>query len=154
MENSYASPRRQGPRPGSATLVVVDEGIRATGIAEALSPCGRSGKVTAIGCDEKILTQLKKTSASVLTAADIVSLPDGAFADIIYAGANAEVIEALCGKLATEGAPLIVTGVPDAGGNLPVIDGEDALTRPKNQLLGRPAQHHQDRRIEYTVLPH
>jgi len=37
---------------------------------------------------------------------------------------------------ATESNPLVVEGVPDEGGNLPVIDGEDATTREETNYWG------------------
>jgi hypothetical protein len=92
-------------------------------VAEALDAAGPPAAVTAVGgADAR--AALRALGPAVQAAADAAALPDEAFDDVIYFGADPGAIETLNDKLA-------------GGGVLCVVLGGEAIGRPVSLSLGR-----------------
>lgn len=93
VENSYVSPERQTLKAGGKVLVV---GEAASGNIDKLGlPLSKEGRPAEV---------------RMITPADAGTLPNEAFDDIIYFGADKSVIETLNDKLAARGIMNIVLG--------------------------------------------
>lgn len=106
VEHSYATPERRTIRPGGRLLVVADDGHEQRGLEQAFSPQGPPEEITEAAPDE------------------IPLLNDHAYDDIVYFGADAGTVEALCDKL-------------DSCGILNVVTAGRTLGRPVSLDVGR-----------------
>jgi threonine dehydrogenase-like Zn-dependent dehydrogenase len=104
VEDAYASKERTGIKAGGKMLVVADNDVTLGVFENLLNQYGRPGQITWVGrgaSPDKLGVPVKK-------AADISSLPDAGFDDVIYFGSNAEIIESLFAKIGTSGLLNIV----------------------------------------------
>jgi len=106
VEHSYARPERRTIKPGGRLLVVADDGHAQRGLEQAFSPQGPPEEITEAAPDE------------------IPPLNDHAYDDIVYFGAEAAAVEALCDKL-------------DSCGILNVVTAGRKLGRPVSLDVGR-----------------
>jgi len=95
VEDSYVNPERRTIKAGGGLLVVTAAGHTAQGVAESYSDEGEPADVTT----------LRDANSDELAA-----LPDEGFDDIVYFGADKQVIEILNDKLAPRGIMNVVLG--------------------------------------------
>jgi len=92
VECSYVTVERRTIKAGGRTLIVAEPGREARDIAGAYSPDGSPAEVVEAA------------------PADVAGLPDFAFDDIVYFGADKATVEVLCDKLAAQGILNMVAG--------------------------------------------
>jgi len=92
VECSYVTVERRTIKAGGKLLVVVEAGREAADLDRACSSDGPPAEIVRAAPDE------------------IAELPDFAFDDIVYFGANKTTVESLCDKLAAQGILNMVTG--------------------------------------------
>lgn len=109
VEASYVGAERQRPLRGGRMLIIVDEGRAAVGLARAFAG-GSPGSIAAVTAEESQSAAIQVAGAPVRRVADVSSLPEESFDDIIYYGAHRERLDALGTKLASRGIMNMVTG--------------------------------------------
>jgi threonine dehydrogenase-like Zn-dependent dehydrogenase len=120
VEDAYASSDRRAILPGGRLLVVADAGHKVTGLTEAFDRAGPPAVVVAIAAEPAQRAGLETMGLRAAFLADVASLADEAFDDIVYFGAAKEVIEVLGDKLATAGVINIVLGGASIGARVAV----------------------------------
>lgn len=109
VECSYVTQERQKPLKGGRLLVVADAGHALTGLTECLAGVGLK-TITLISPEQKQVKQIK-TSAQIIYLKNVNQLLDSAaFDDIIYFGADKDILDILNDKLAASGIINIVLG--------------------------------------------
>lgn len=97
VEDSYVTKERNRLKPGGKTLVVVDAGREEVGLQQCMSPAGEPAEIQRVAPN------------------DVAGLPEVAFDDVIYFGADKATIEHLNDKLAAQGIINIVLGGEQIG---------------------------------------
>ncbi|HYA45699.1 MAG TPA: alcohol dehydrogenase catalytic domain-containing protein [Acidimicrobiales bacterium] len=115
VENAYASSDRRHLLPGGRLLVVAAPGHQVLGLAEAAEPQGPPPSAVAVVADPSQRDALAGTAWPFSSADDLSVLPDEAFDDIVYFGADKATIEVLSDKLAYGGMANIVLGGKSVG---------------------------------------
>jgi len=103
--NAYGCAERTAIRPGGELLVVAEEGAGVPGLEAGFDPAGGPARVTRVA------------------PAALAGLPDEAFDDIVYLGADPRVLAVLGDKLATGGLANLVLGGRRIGALVPVDVG-------------------------------
>jgi threonine dehydrogenase-like Zn-dependent dehydrogenase len=97
VEDSYVSVERNHVKSGGRLLVVAADGRSAKGVKESFSPAGAPAETTTVA------------------SADVASLVNESFDDVIYFGSDKATIEILNDKLATGGIINLVLGGQQIG---------------------------------------
>ncbi|NLF30616.1 MAG: alcohol dehydrogenase catalytic domain-containing protein [Planctomycetes bacterium] len=92
VECAYVTEERRTIKAGGRLAIVVEPGHKVRPVERAYSPDGPPAEVVSAAPDQ------------------VGALPDGSFDDIVYFGAAAATVEALCDKLAARGIINLVTG--------------------------------------------
>lgn len=149
VENSYVTPERQTLKAGGKLAVVADMGRVMVGIAESMSPKGGPSEVCYVGAGghggSVLLAQCKRPVKAVNKVED---LPNEYFDDIVYFGADKQIIEVLNGKLAAGGLINIVTGGSRIGA--PVAVGVGRIHYGMTRWIGTTASSAAE---SYKVIP-
>ncbi len=104
VEDAYASKERTGIKAGGKMLVVVDNDVTGGVFENLFDQYDRPGQITWFGR----AASPDKLGVPVKEAADISSLPEAGFDDVIYFGSNADIVESLFAKIGTSGLLNIV----------------------------------------------
>lgn len=104
VEDAYASKERTGIKAGGKMLIVADNDVNERVLENLFDQYDRPGRITWVGRS----APPDKLGVPVKKAADISSLPDVGFDDVIYFGSNAEIVESLFAKIGTSGLLNIV----------------------------------------------
>lgn len=126
VEASYASRERATLAPGGRLLVVADTGHAIDGLAPLLTEVVPAAIVAVVQDDAQRLAigaVADPSGPGVVFKDDLGTLPLGSFDDIVYFGANAEVIERLQVHLASRGVIDLVLGGRTIGGPVAVDVG-------------------------------
>ena len=111
VENAYANAERRSILPGGRLLVVVDPNRAIRGLFERhVSKESLPREIVLVSDSPDCMAALGALPTGVSRVADVNSLANEAFDDIVYFGSRAETIEALNGKLASRGILNIVLG--------------------------------------------
>lgn len=147
VECSYVTPERRTIKPGGRLLVVAAPGASIHGVQAAFSAEGRPGSVTVVGGEgrEADLSRLGSPSEHF---ADVASLPDEAFDDIVYFGSDASTVEELNGKIAPHGILAIVQNRRKFG--RPVSLGVGRIHYGPTRWVGTPTDSVAD---AYAMIP-
>jgi L-sorbose 1-phosphate reductase len=121
VEASYVYRERTAPLHGGRMLVVADAGHGLSDVA-ALIDAAQPAQLTVLPGEESQVG-LVGDRPGVVLAPDVASLPRAAFDDVIYFGADPDVIAALQDCLAFKGLINIVTGGAAIGRPVPVDVG-------------------------------
>jgi threonine dehydrogenase-like Zn-dependent dehydrogenase len=109
VEDSYLTEERQTLKAGGKLLVVADPGAAIEGLAESASPDGAPGQVTCLCADEGQCKVVQALGWPVECAGTVDILPEQAFDDVVYFGADKATLEALSPKLGERCIVNIVT---------------------------------------------
>ena len=110
VEDSYVTVERNTIKAGGRLLVVAEPGRRIEGIERAFCAEGKPAELTAICAEDRQRQALTALGPALTEAASGHELPDQAFDDIVYFGADRPTIEVLNDKLAANGIINLVTG--------------------------------------------
>jgi len=110
VESSYVTEERAAILSGGKLLVVADAGHVIEGLAESFASVGKPAAITAVCADAAQSDALRALGVDVAVAKTADELPDEAFDDIVYFGAQKKTIEVLNDKLAAKGIINIVLG--------------------------------------------
>jgi len=133
VEDAYANPERQHIKPGGRLLVVVDEGRRIEGMADAVAT-NTPASVIVVGGDPEDLALLARAAGACERAADPGALPGEFFDDIVYFGTDRSTIEVLNDKVAAGGIVNIVTAGRRIGS--PVVVGVGRIHYGMTRWIG------------------
>ncbi|MDH4202107.1 MAG: alcohol dehydrogenase catalytic domain-containing protein [Phycisphaerae bacterium] len=109
VESSYVTAERNTILAGSKLLVVADAGHAVEGLAASFASNGKPAAITVVCADAAQLESVKAAGIEVTTA-ELSTLADEAFDDIVYFGAQKDTIETLNDKLAAKGIINIALG--------------------------------------------
>ena len=109
VEDAYANQERRRLKPGGRLLVIVEEGHRMEGLADAISQ-SKPACVYGIGASKEELAAPLSAEVILEKAANLSALPGDFFDDIVYFGARRQTIEGCNDKIAAGGIVIIVTG--------------------------------------------
>jgi L-sorbose 1-phosphate reductase len=98
VEDAYVVKERQTLTKGGKMLVVAEAGFDKAAFDAFVEKYGEPGSITAVGTDE---------IAGAEKAADVESLTDFAYDDLVYFGSNADTLEKLFDKTANRGLIII-----------------------------------------------
>jgi len=120
VESSYVSQERTTIKPAGRLLVVADAGTKIEGISGGFSPDGPPAGITTLLAEDKQEEVLSALNLPVTQAADLASLDEEGYDDIIYFGSSAKTLNILNDKLANSGIINIVTAGQLIGENVSV----------------------------------
>jgi len=131
VESSFITAERNTILAGGKLLVAADAGHAVQGLAASFALNGKPAAITAVCADTAQTEALNTLGVTVTTAQTVNDLPDAAFDDIVYFGAQKASIEVLNDKLAAKGIINIVLGGKTIGADVCVGVGRThyGLTR-------------------------
>ncbi len=108
VEDSYVTAERQAIKPGGKLLLVADANVAPVPLADLLGD--HLPAVVKVVAPDAWRTALDGVPTAASFGADIKTLPEETFDDILYFGADPGVIEILNDKLATRGIMNLILG--------------------------------------------
>jgi threonine dehydrogenase-like Zn-dependent dehydrogenase len=131
VESSYITEERKTILPAGKLLVVADAGRTIEGLEGGFSADGKPGSITVVCADAEQITSLGALGIDIASVQVVDELPEEAFDDIVYFGADKGTIETLNDKLAAKGIINIVLGGQTIGEDVSVGIGRThyGLTR-------------------------
>jgi L-sorbose 1-phosphate reductase len=147
VENSYANRERRQVKPGGRLLVVADAGAVVGGLGECVT-AGKPAAITALCHDAAQLRAVSARGVAVTVIQSPAALPDDAFDDIIYFGADKATLEILNDKLAPGGILNIVLGGRSIGALVSV--GVGRVHYGRTRWIGTPGS---DAAESYQTIP-
>ena len=120
VEEAYAVNERTTLKTGGQMLLVVDAEFDEKKFAQFLNQYGRPAKITWLSQS----TAPGELDVEVVAAQNLAQLPDAAFDDVVYFGADPETVESLFAKIAP-------------GGLLNIVRGKGRFDRPVASAVGR-----------------
>jgi len=131
VESSYITEERNTILSGGKLLVVADSGRTIEGLEGGFSADGKPCSITAVCADTEQAESLGALGINVVSVQAVGELPEEAFDDIVYFGADKGTIEILNDKLAAKGIINIVLGGQSIGTDVSVGVGRThyGLTR-------------------------
>ncbi len=100
VEDAYAVRERTALKSGGRMLIVADESFSEKKVFDLFKACGTPGSIT-------LAAKRNPLTMPVETVDSIETLPDAAFDDVLYFGAEAETLEQLFAKTANNGLILL-----------------------------------------------
>jgi threonine dehydrogenase-like Zn-dependent dehydrogenase len=110
VEDAYATRERTQSAPGGKMLVVLEAGRKPDKVGDLLQPRALPREITLVGRDEDASAWAERSPVPAKTTTSLKSLGDAVFDDVVYFGANPDVIEALEHFLAPHGLLNLVLG--------------------------------------------
>ena len=96
VEDAYAVKERTTLKTASKVLIVAEEAINEKDVLELFKAYGRPGSITLVSSAATLAMNVQK-------AESVASLPDAAFDDVLYFGANPQTLASLFAKVAASG---------------------------------------------------
>jgi hypothetical protein len=108
VEDSYVNHERASIKAGGELLVVAEGDRRIIGLDDAFSPDGPPARISAFCGEESQTLAVESFGIETFAAENLEALPDEAYDDIVYYGANAAILALLNDKLAKRGIMNVV----------------------------------------------
>ncbi|MBL7215890.1 MAG: alcohol dehydrogenase catalytic domain-containing protein [Phycisphaerae bacterium] len=146
VESSYITEERNTLLAGGKLLVVTDAGRKSEGLEECFSPDGKPASITGVCAEKTNCDRLRALGIEMACIKTVKELPDEAFDDIIYFGAEKKTIDVLNDKLAAKGIINIVLGGQTIGKDVSVGVGRThyGMTRWIGTTGNNPAESYQN----------